>query len=326
MLVPQFDLPIEELEQYRPTRDEPTDFDAFWQETLQQSRAFDLNATFEPVDFALKTVDAFDVSFSGYMGQTIKGWLLLPAGFAAPLPCVVQYIGYGGGRGFPYDWLAWSSAGYAHFIMDTRGQGSVWQQGDTPDSADQGGSPQAPGFLTRGILDPKTYYYRRLMTDAVRAVEAARAHPLVDDARIAVTGVSQGGGLTISTAALDPSIPIAMPDVPFLCHYRRAAEIIDKRPYDELTTFLHIHRGRSETVFKTLAYFDGVNFAPRAQARAYFSVGLMDRTCPPSTVYAAYNHYAADKTIEVYPFNDHEGGETVQQIKQIRWLNGIWPV
>ena len=132
----------------------------------------------------------------------IKGWLMLPKDRKGKLPCVVEYIGYGGGRGFPLDWLLWSMAGYAHFVMDTRGQGSVWRRGDTPDLDRDGSSPQVPGFMTRGVLDPNTYYYKRLFTDAVRAVEAARSHPAIDTGRIAVTGSSQGGGITLTVAGL----------------------------------------------------------------------------------------------------------------------------
>lgn len=322
--MPQFDLPLTELQQYKPDRQEPADFDMFWEATLSDARTYPLAAQFEPVDYGLKTIAAYDVSFAGYGGQTIKGWFMHPATANEPVPCIVEYIGYGGGRGLPYDWLSWSSAGYAHFVMDTRGQGSVWRNGDTPDISDQGSSPQVPGFLTRGILDPEFYYYRRLMTDAVRAVEAARSHPLVDSEHIAVAGISQGGGLSISTAGLDPTVKVALPDVPFLCHFRRAAEIIDKRPYDEIAIFCHTHRDKIDMVFDTLSYFDGMNFAARAQAQALFSVGLMDQTCPPSTVYAAYNHYAGKKDIQVWPFNNHEGGETFQRVKQIAFLNDLW--
>lgn len=77
-------------------------------------------------------LNVFDVTFHGYAGQSIKGWLLLPARRGEPLPCVIEYVGYGGGRGFPVNWLIWSSAGFAHLIMDVRGQGSSWLQGDTP--------------------------------------------------------------------------------------------------------------------------------------------------------------------------------------------------
>ena len=130
-----FDMPLEELETYLPPREEPPDFDGFWQQTLAEARGFPLNTVFEPVDYGLSTIEALDVTFSGYGGQPIKGWLLLPRRRREPLPCVVEYIGYGGGRGFPIDWLVWSSVGYAHLVMDTRGQGSSWRQGDTPDSS-----------------------------------------------------------------------------------------------------------------------------------------------------------------------------------------------
>ena len=84
---------------------------------------------------------------------------------------------------------------------------------------------QFPGSMTKGILDPKHYFYRRVFTDAVRAIETARSHDAVDATQIAVTGGSQGGGITIAAAGLVPDVAVAMPDVPFLCHYRRATEI-----------------------------------------------------------------------------------------------------
>ncbi len=193
-----FDLPLDQLQSYHPTRTEPADFDAFWQRTLAESRQFPLDATFTPVDSGLRTVQAFDVTFNGFAGQPIKGWLLLPTHRSEPLPCIVEYIGYGGGRGFPTDWLFWSSAGYAHLIMDTRGQGSAGSPGDTADVEAPGSNPQYPGFMTRGILNPDTYYYRRVFTDGVRAVEVAQSHPAIDKTRIAVTGGSQGGGISLS--------------------------------------------------------------------------------------------------------------------------------
>jgi cephalosporin-C deacetylase len=322
--MPFFDKPLEELRVYRPEREEPADFDAFWQSTLAETRAHPLNAQFEPVDYGLQTVEAFDVTFAGYGGQPVKGWLLLPRQRQEPLPCIMEYLGYGGGRGFPIDWLWGSSAGFAHLVMDTRGQGSVWRNGDTPDLPVDGANPSVPGFMTQGVLDPKTYYYRRVFTDGVRAVEAARNHPAVDSARIALTGGSQGGGITIAVGGLVPDVAVVMPDVPFLCHYRRATEITDRAPYLEIVTFCKNHRDRVDTVFRTLSYFDGVNFAARARGQALFSVALMDMTCPPSTVFAAYNHYAGPKDIRIWTYNDHEGGQTHQLVDKIKLLHELW--
>ncbi|CAG0947499.1 partial cephalosporin-C deacetylase, partial [Anaerolineae bacterium] len=256
-----FDLELEELQVYKPTRVEPNDFEAFWKTTLAETRAHPLDARFVPADFGLRAIETFDVTFNGYAGQPIKGWLLLPRERKGALPCVVEYIGYGGGRGFPTQWLVYASAGYAHLVMDTRGQGSAWLNGDTPDREEDGSNPQYPGFMTRGILNPNTYYYRRVLSDAVRAIETARNHPGIDATRIAVTGTSQGGGITLAMSALEPTVQIVMPDVPFLCHYRRATKLIDTPPYSEIVNFCKTHRDKTETVFRTLTYFDGLNFA-----------------------------------------------------------------
>ena len=321
--MPFLDLPLHELQTYLPPRDEPADFDAFWAATLAEARAHPLDPCFAPFDAGLSTLEVFDVTFNGYAGQPIKGWLLMPAHRpGGQLPCIVEYIGYGGGRGFALNWLLWASAGYAHLVMDTRGQGSSWQHGDTPDVEPPGSNPQYPGFMTRGVLDPTTYYYRRVFTDGVRAVEAARAHPAVDPHRVAITGGSQGGGLTLAVAALDPTVSAAAPDVPFLCHYRRATTLIDTAPYVEIARYCQTHREKIDTVFRTLSYFDGVNFAARASRStpALFSVGLMDNICPPSTVYAAYNHYAGPKQISVWEFNNHEGGASHQVQEKLKFF------
>lgn len=317
-----FDLPLEQLEMYRPERNEPTDFDQFWADTLAQANLYPLAAQFQLVPTGLKLVQVYDLTFNGYGGQPIKGWFILPRHFQPPLPCVVEYIGYGGGRGLPIDWLLWANAGYAHLVMDSRGQGSVWAIGDTPDP-DPAGTPQIPGFMTRGILSPATYYYRRLFTDAVRAVQAARAHPAVNSQQIIVTGGSQGGGITLAVAGLVPDLAAAMPNVPFLCQFRRATAIVDSAPYNEISQFCRRHRHKIETVFTTLSYFDGLNFSGRATCPALFSVGLMDEVCPPSTVFAAYNHYAGRKQITVWPYNHHEGGESFQASEQLKFLAAL---
>jgi cephalosporin-C deacetylase len=318
-----FDMSLEELQAYKPERSEPEDFDAFWKATLAEARQHPLNARFEAVDFGLSMLDTYDVTFAGYGGQPIKGWFLLPAGNKGPLPCVVEYIGYGGGRGFPPDWVLWPSVGYAFLVMDTRGQGSTWRHGDTPDLPD-GANPFTPGFMTQGILDPKTYYYRRVFTDAVRAVEVARSHSAVDPKRIAVTGGSQGGAITIAVSGLMPDVTVAMPDVPFLCHFRRAIGLTDNHPYAEVVRYLSVHRDHEETIFRTLDYFDGVNFAARSTSRALYSTALLDMTCPPSTVFAAYNHVNAPKEIRVYRFNEHEGGGAHQTVEKVRFLKALW--
>lgn len=318
------DLPLDDLRQFRPAVAEPADFDDFWRETLAQSRALrtppSLRAAETPIDRLLIE----DLTFAGFGGEPIRAWVTRPRE-GGRLPTVIEYIGYGGGRGIPGEHLRWAASGYVHILMDTRGQGSSWGSGGA--TADPHGSDAAvPGFMTRGIGSPETYYYRRLFTDAVLAVDAALELPFVDPDRIVVTGASQGGGTAIAAAALHPQVRAVLPDVPFLCHFRHSVERTPDHPYQEIERYLAVHRESIDEVFATLSYFDGVNFARRITAPALFSVALMDGIVLPSSVFAAYNWLgSADRDIEVYPFNGHEGGQIAQWVRQVGWLEQRWP-
>jgi len=317
------DLPETELREYRSTQLDPDDFDAFWASTLAESRAAaPAGARLERVDAGLRTLDVFDVTFPGFGGQPIRAWLRTPRGASGALPTVVQFQGYGGGRGRPTENLLYASAGFAHLHVDTRGQGAGWSIGDTPDEGVTG--PQIPGVMTRGIDSRETYYYRRLFTDAVRAIDAARTLDVVDPERIAVTGGSQGGGITLAVAGLVEGLAAVLPQVPFLCDFPRALTIHDTDPYHELVRYLAQHRTKVAHVAQTLAYFDGVNFARRASAPAWFTVALMDEVCKPSTVFGAFNAYEGPKHIEVFPFNGHEGGAAQTDADNIRILHEVF--
>lgn len=321
--MPRFDLSPAELESYLPTVREPADFDTFWRSTLAEARAAATETVITPEPSPFTTLDVFDVTFSGFAGDPIKAWLTVPRGAreaGIPLPAIVEYNGYGGGRGLPVERLGWASSGYVHLFMDTRGQGSMWGSGgETPDP--HGTGPSATGFMTRGIESPEDHYFRRVFTDAVRAVDIVRDLPEVDAARVSVVGGSQGGGITLAAAGLSQGLLTAMPDVPFLCHFERAVGLTSSDPYQEVVRYLSVHRGAEDRVFETLSYLDGVNFAKRADAAGLFSVGLLDPVCPPSTVYAAFNHYGGgDKAIEVYAHNEHEGGQSFQWLAQTRFV------
>ena len=315
----QFDLPLAQLQQYLPDREEASDFDTFWADTLAEAHALAQPTVRERSNPELTGLVVEDVTFSGFGGDPIKGWFIRPAGATEPLPCIVHYIGYSGGRGLAHQWTMHPSAGYAVFVMDTRGQGSANLPGATADPF--GSGPQVAGKMSAGLGSPETYYYRRVFTDAALAVDVVRSFPEVDPARVVVAGGSQGGGIALAAAGLCEGLAAALVDVPFLSHFRRALQITDASPFAELKTYLISRRGHEEAVFRTLSYFDATNFAARATAPALFSVALCDAVCPPSTVYAAFNHYAGtQKDIAVYPYNGHEGGGPVQQQAQLTFL------
>ena len=318
------DLIHPELGAYTSSVTKPDDFAQFWSSTIAESRQEGGEVRIVPAQTTLKAIEVFDVTFPGFGGHPIKGWLILPRHREGQLPLVVQFIGYGGGRGLAHEQLHWAASGFAHFRMDTRGQGSEWSVGATPDPV--GSTSAIPGFMTRGVLDKNDYYYRRLFTDGVRAIDALAGQHFIDPERIAVCGDSQGGGIALAVAGVDSRVKAVMPDVPFLCDYPRAMQKAVRDPYGEIVRFLAQHREKKAAVFQTLSYFDGVNFARDCKAAALFSVGLMDEVCPPSTVYGAFNAYAGEKTIVEYEFNNHEGGQGYQEREQMAWLSKLFGV
>lgn len=301
------DLPLEQLEIYRPDLAEPDDFDPFWAEQLTAARRHPLDVEATTVATPLRTVEVLDLRFRGYGGTRVAAWLLLPAHRDGPLPAVVEFASYGGGRGLPHDRLVWSAAGYAHLVMDSRGQGSSSTAGVTADPQ-EAGAPAAPGYLTRGILAPHTAYLTRLYVDAARAIEVARSHDAVDPERIAVAGISQGGGLALAAAHLGGPVRAVIAAVPFLAHIRRALDLTDEEPYAEIASYCTAHPDHASQVFATLAYHDVVHHSRRLTAPTLFTTGLADVICPPSTVYAAANHHGGDAIVLAYPFDGHDGG------------------
>jgi cephalosporin-C deacetylase len=312
-----------------PAVPEPPDVDAFWRDTLSDARREPVLLDVRPEPNDLAVLETWDVTFAGFGGDPVRAWYTRPSGVDGPLPAVVEYAGYGRGRGLPMERLTWPAAGYAHLLMDTRGQGDQYGcGGDTPDPPG-GATLGGPGPMTRGILEPRDYYYRRLITDAVRATEAVRALPGVDPDQVVVTGNSQGGGLALAVAGLVPELAAAVVTAPLMCDIRRAVSLADAGPYIELVTYLAVHRDAVERAFDTLSYVDGVMFARRARAPLHLGVGLRDNVCPPGTAYAAFDRYGEtqavrpDRVVHAYPFNGHEGGEAVHVRRQLRWLAAV---
>ncbi|MDQ0646050.1 cephalosporin-C deacetylase [Microbacterium natoriense] len=285
------------------TQTEPADFDAFWADTLAVTRGFPLDVTLTPHPTLLTQLEVFDVTFRGFGGTPIHAWLRVPARARGPLPGLVQFFGYGNGRGHALRDLRWASAGYAHLVVDARGQG----HGHTDDDHPSGG-PSAGGFLTRGIRSPEEYYYRRVFADAVRAVEALRTLELVDPSRVGVVGASQGGGIALAMAGLVPDLSAVIIQAPFLCELDRAAVLSTEFPYALLTQYLADRREDAAAALDTLRYFDGVNLAKRASAPALLSTGLLDGIAPPETVLPAFTAYGGEKQIVLWPYNGHEAG------------------
>lgn len=304
--MPNVDMPLSLMYNYRPELTAKPDFDAFWQHQKVRSAKKPLNAKLTQVDYPVRSVQVFELIYEGIDGTPVHGWYVLPSEALAtkPMPVMVRYHGYSGDRGKPQELLQWAAMGIASVSVDTRGQG-----GHTPDLAvyPKGG---IPGWMTLGIEDPQSYYFKYAYMDCVRALDFVAEREELDSSRIAVYGGSQGGGLTLAVAGIDDRPKLAMPVYPFLCDYRRSVEIHNSGPYVEIKNWFRKydpeHR-KEEQIYGTLSYFDGMNFASRIKARTLMAITLQDITCPPSSCFAAYNHLNAEKEAAIYHDYGHEG-------------------
>lgn len=311
--MPNIDFTLPELWSYSPTETEPPDFDQFWAGTLEEARSDALAAggRLELGDpyMPLAGVDANEAWITSLGGDRVSGWYVRPTA-GGPFPGVVHFHGYSGRGARPLELYALAAQGIAVLSMDCRGQG-----GEAPDAPVYSG--HYPGWLTRGLEDPATHYYRYVFADAALAVEALASREEVDEQRVATTGMSQGGGLSLAAAALSGRVSFVWSDEPFLCDFPRAVEITPTSPYTEVSTYLKRRPDLTEAAFRTLAYIDVANHARRVNCPAKVTVGLWDQTCPPSTVFGAFHRLPnQDKEIIVFPYHGHE---TTYEIEERRF-------
>jgi cephalosporin-C deacetylase len=307
-----FDMPLEKLRTYEPPLTRQPDFAAFWERTFAEAAEIPLDPTFTRTDYPVTGFKVYEVTYSGWEGARIAGRYIKPAG-DGPFPAILSVHGYSGNQLEPFALIAWASQGYAVFAPDVRGQSGESELKGTF------GHGARPGFMTMGITDPDTYYYRGAYVDSVRGLDVLASRGEVDMDRVGVMGGSQGGGLTIAVCGLDPRPKACMPHVPFLCHFDRVVTLIDTHPYKEIADYLKQRPQYEEQAFRTLSYFDGMNIAPDIQAPSLFTVGLMDMICPPSSVFAAYNRVGVEKDILVNTYGGHETFAG-QSAMELRWF------
>ena len=297
--MPSIDMPLEQMRQYKPSFYRQSDFDQYWDVTIAEALAQPLNAELVPYALPSSSLQCYAVRFDGYKTGRIAGWYVLPRG-KGPFPAICTYHGYSGRATRPLDLMHLAAQGICVLSIDTRGQNGQSQDGNVYPEG------HAAGWMTLGIRDPQAYYFRYVYADAVRALELLAQRQEVDESRIAITGASQGGGITLAVAALSRRPVLALADIPFLCDYRRAVNIAASGPYVEIASFLKAFVHLYDEAFRTLSYCDNLNLAPRIRCRTCICNCLWDDICPPSTIFAVYNHITAEKHMEIYPFHKHE--------------------
>jgi cephalosporin-C deacetylase len=301
-----FDMPFEELQTYKGSSPQPADFDAFWDRSLAEMQAVDPQIEIIPAAFQTPYAECSHLYFTGVGGARIHAKLLRPRNPSEPHPAIVQFHGYTGDSG---DWtskLPYVALGFTVAALDCRGQGGL--------SEDKGGVQgwTLRGHIIRGLDDPEPekLLFRQNFLDTAQIAKIVLEMPDVDPERVGAMGGSQGGGLTLACASLEPRIKRAVPMFPFLCDYKRVWDIdLAKDAYAELREYFRKkdpRHEREEEIFTRLGYIDVQFLAPRIRGEVLMAVGLMDQICPPSSQFAAYNKITASKTLSVYPDFAHE--------------------
>jgi cephalosporin-C deacetylase len=226
----------------------------------------------------------------------IAAWYCRPARRAGRTPAILFLPGYQMDPPIPKEW---ARKGYSALSVAPRGKLRSLRQFN----------PGYPNLLTHNIVDRHTYAYRGFYVDSWRGVDFLLSRSEVDPERLGVTGSSQGGGLTITTAAMRPEIRAAAAGAPYLCGYMDAVELTHTYPYEEINDFLRLHPESRRSVEETVAYFDGISFADRITCPIIVNIGLQDNVCPPETGYALFNRIGAtDKRLYTYDGHGHDAG------------------
>jgi cephalosporin-C deacetylase len=306
--MPLIDMPLEQLKTYKGTNPKPADFDAYWDGALAEMRSLDPKIELIPSDFQTPAAECFDLYFTGAGGARVYAKYLRPrkTDAGAKNPAVVAFHGYTGASGEWTGYLSYAHAGFSVFALDCRGQGGK--------SEDAGGvkGNTFRGHIIRGLADsPEKLLFRNIFLDCAQLAGIAMGMPEVDPTRVGAFGGSQGGGLTLACAALEPRVKRAAPAYPFLSDYRRVWEMdLAKDAYEELRIFFRAfdptHENEDEW-FTRLGYVDIQHLAPRVRAEVLMGCGLMDTVVPPSTQFAAYNKITSKKDAVNYPDFGHEG-------------------
>ena len=279
----------------------PQDFEKFWQKVVKEARKVPFDAEYFDVPEA--TTDKLVTKLVRlHVGKDkwMQGYLTCPRDSLKKYPVVLCPPGAGSQRIYPSEYFPNEGCIYLKIEIHDNDQ-------RLPDDEYNAARRRSDGYTLRGMASRDTYYYKDVYAGCVRALDFLCSLPGWDGKNAIVTGGSQGGALTIVTAALNEKATLCAPFYPALCN---------------LTGFLH-HRaggwpkfftssykdGRvempQEQAVETLQYFDVVNFARLLKVPTFMSWGYSDDTCSPTSVWAAWNEITAPKQNAITPTSGH---------------------
>ena len=284
-----------EPEKIQPTVRDPSDFEKFWTEAIAEARKLSLDPriTLMP-ERCTSEANVYHISFqNNSYGSRIYGMLAMPKK-PGKYPAILKVPG-AGIRPYAGD----SRTAALGFIVLEIGIHGISVILDPQVYMDLNGAALA-GYNTVRMNDRNTHYYKRVYVGCVRAVDFIYTLPEFNGTDVAVTGGSQGGALTIVTAGLDNRIKYMAAVYPALCDH---TGYLNKRAGGWPHYFRDAEPKPGEV--ETLGYYDVVNFARRVKIPGYYTWGFNDLTCPPTSMYSAYNIITAPKELHLFLETGH---------------------
>lgn len=284
-------------EKIQPYAKCPDDFDDFWKKALEEARQNELNPTMKLLpDRCTKDDNVYEVSFvNNRPNSRIYGILSVPKA-QGHYPALLRVPG-AGVRPYPGD--TYTASGKC-IVLEIGIHGIPVTLDQTVYDRLLDGALN--GYWDTNLEDPNKNYYKRVITGAVRSVDFIASLPEWDGKTLGVTGASQGGFLSIATAALDSRVTFFAAIHDAMCDYEAETKgIAGGWPhyfYNQKADVKRIEGSR---------YYDGVNFAKRLRPSqvCWFSFGYNDEVVPPTSSYGLYNIVKAKKSFTVYPMTGH---------------------
>jgi len=298
-----------------PSIENPIDFDVFWNNALLDLAKvpMDTKMTLIP-ERCTEKVNVYQVNLQNYkIGTRLYGILCVPKK-EGKYPALLQVPG-AGVRAYTGD-IANAEKGIITFQIGIHGIPVTMDPSVYLDL----GNGILKEYFNHNLDDRDRFFYKRVYVGCVRANDFLTSLPQFDGVNLAVTGGSQGGALSIVTAALDKRVKNlgafypALSDVTGYLSGRAGGwpHYFDKS---------NMAYNNTKEKLKTLAYYDVVNFAKRVKVPGFYSWGYNDETCPPTSMYAVYNSITAPKEL----FLALETGHWTypeQNEKMTNWLLG----
>lgn len=304
------------VDKIEPFTKEPKDFKAFWDETLKQyQNPVEISRELAS-EYCTDKIDCWLVKLRTDREHYIYGYLTMPKDARSrKLPAVMCPPGAGVKTiKEPLRHRYYAENGFIRFEVEIHGMNPTWSEKDFKD-IQQAFASRDNNYLTNGISSRERYYMRHVYGGMVAALRYLQSLSEYDGRNLAVQGGSQGGALSLITAALCPDVQLCVVNHPALTDM---AAYIDKGRTGGYPNWKGGDILTQQNI-ETLAYYDVINFCRYVKCPVRMTWGYNDSTCSPTTSYAAWNTLKCEKEAFITPINEHWTSETMER-QHMEWI------